>query len=74
MMRNVLIAIGNSEAPELVEESVLPHLEDEDPVVRGMAVWALSRLDMARFEREREARAGRETDEGVRAEWALRPE
>ncbi|WP_300380508.1 tRNA epoxyqueuosine(34) reductase QueG [Henriciella sp.] len=74
MMRNVLIAIGNSEAPELVEESVLPHLEDEDPVVRGMAVWALSRLDRARFEREREARAGRETDEGVRAEWALRPE
>lgn len=73
MLRNVLIAIGNSGAPDLVEQSVIPHLSDEDPVVRGAAVWALSRLDMARFERERDSRAEAESDDGVKAEWALKP-
>ncbi|WP_300394690.1 tRNA epoxyqueuosine(34) reductase QueG [Henriciella sp.] len=73
MLRNVLIAIGNSGEPRLVGGSVLPHLDDEAPVVRGAAVWALSRLDMARFESERARRAGDESDEGVKAEWALTP-
>ncbi|WP_084395789.1 tRNA epoxyqueuosine(34) reductase QueG [Henriciella aquimarina] len=74
IMRNVLIAIGNSAAPDLVEGSVLPHLDDEDPVVRGAAVWALSRLDLARFEAEKDRRSASETDEGVKAEWALKPD
>ncbi|MCR9225101.1 MAG: tRNA epoxyqueuosine(34) reductase QueG [Hyphomonas sp.] len=70
-IRNVLIAIGNSGDPSLVEQSVLPHLCDEDPVVRGAAVWALSRLDLARFETEKAARFAQETDAVVKAEWQL---
>ncbi|MEM1087010.1 MAG: tRNA epoxyqueuosine(34) reductase QueG [Pseudomonadota bacterium] len=68
-LRNVLIAIGNSEDNSLVKDSVLPHLDDEDPVVRGAAVWALSRLDMAVFEKERARRVECEDDEDVRGEW-----
>lgn len=70
LLRNVLIAIGNSGDPTLIERSVIPHLEDTDPVVRGAAIWALSRLDLARFETEKAARSGHETDAGVRVEWA----
>ena len=73
MLRNVLISIGNSGDAGLVQGSVLPHLEDDEPIVRGAAVWALSRLDMARFEDEKARRAIDETDEGVKAEWALTP-
>lgn len=72
-VRNVLIAIGNSADPGLVERSVLPHLDDADPVIRGAAVWALSRLDLARFEIEKASRFDHETDEQARAEW-LRPQ
>jgi len=68
-VRNVLIAIGNSENTALIEGSVIPHLSAFDPVVRGAAVWALSRLDLARFEAEKAARLSAETDEDVRAEW-----
>ncbi|MHA7900864.1 MAG: tRNA epoxyqueuosine(34) reductase QueG [Henriciella sp.] len=68
-LRNVLIAIGNSDDSGLVGPSVLPHLDDPDPIVRGAAIWALSRLDLARFEAEKAARAARETDATVRAEW-----
>lgn len=68
-IRNVLIAIGNSGDPSLVEQSVLPHLSDADPVIRGAAVWALSRLDLARFETEKAARFTQETDADVKAEW-----
>jgi epoxyqueuosine reductase len=70
-IRNVLIAIGNSGDPSLVEQSVIPHLSDEDPVIRGAAVWALSRLDLARFETEKAARFTQETDADVKAEWQL---
>ena len=73
MLRNVLIAIGNSGQPDLVDGSVVPHLDDDEPIVRGAAVWALSRLDMARFESERAQREASETDPGVKAEWALTP-
>ena len=73
MLRNVLIAIGNSGEPGLVDGSVLPHLDDEAPIVRGAAVWALSRLDMARFELEKDRRVADENDAGVKAEWALTP-
>ncbi len=73
VLRNVLIAIGNSGDTRLVASSVVPHLDDEDAIVRGAAVWALSRLDIARFKIEKAARAGAETDDGVKAEWALTP-
>ena len=68
-IRNVLIAIGNSADTGLVETSVVPHLNDPDPVIRGAAVWALSRLDLARFEAEKASRFAQETDTQVVAEW-----
>jgi epoxyqueuosine reductase len=68
-VRNVLIAIGNAGDPGLAEEAVRL-LDDPAPLVRGMAVWAASRL----MPRERIAAlaAGRcegEIDEHVRGEW-----
>lgn len=68
-LRNVLTAIGNSSDPTLIDDSVLPHLSDPNPVVRGAAIWALGRLDYARFETEKAARFNGEPDESVRAEW-----
>lgn len=67
-VRNVCIAIGNSGDTALIA-SLLPLLEDASPVVRGMAVWALARLDGARFAEEKAARMEPETDPGVLAEW-----
>ena len=69
-IRNVLIAIGNSGDVGLLAQ-VRARLDDAAPLVRGAAVWALSRLiDIATFIREAEARIGLETNEDVRAEWA----
>jgi epoxyqueuosine reductase len=42
-LRNVCVAIGNSGKAELAEK-LLPLLEDEEPLVRGHAVWAYARL------------------------------
>jgi epoxyqueuosine reductase len=68
-IRNVLIAIGNSNDKALAAEAERL-LDDESPLVRGAAVWALSQL----IEREEfAARAadaiGAEADAAVRAEW-----
>jgi epoxyqueuosine reductase len=68
MIRNCLIAAGNSGAAGL-GASVVPHLDDPNPVVRGAAIWALSRLDEQVFERERAARLASETDQQVKSEW-----
>ncbi|MCX5513820.1 tRNA epoxyqueuosine(34) reductase QueG [Kaistia algarum] len=68
-VRNVLIAIGNSERLELVKV-VLARLDDASPLVRGAAVWALGRLALERWEVERDARVDAETHVSVRAEWA----
>ena len=67
-VRNVLIAIGNSNDRVLAEAERL--LADESPLVRGAAVWALSQL-MAREEFAALAARGigAEPDETVRAEW-----
>ncbi|MBK8160498.1 MAG: tRNA epoxyqueuosine(34) reductase QueG [Rhodospirillaceae bacterium] len=68
-VRNVLIAIGNSGRRELLPV-VGGLLSDPAPLVRGAAVWALSRLD-ADLWKARGAGARRdEEDSGVRAEWA----
>jgi epoxyqueuosine reductase len=68
-LRNVLIAIGNSGAPELID-AVTPHLADPSPLVRAMAVWALTRLgDAATVARARRERLPAETDDAVRGEW-----
>ncbi|HEY4028728.1 MAG TPA: tRNA epoxyqueuosine(34) reductase QueG [Caulobacteraceae bacterium] len=72
-LRNVLYAIGNSEAPRLIP-AAMRLLDDPAPVVRGAAVWALSRL-MAPdvFAALRAERAGAESDEDVAEEWSASP-
>lgn len=67
-LRNVLIAIGNSEEPALLS-LVITRLDDAAPLVRGAAVWALARLDPARAAAEAARRIAGEQDADVRAEW-----
>ena len=67
-VRNVLIALGNAEDKALAK-AVTPLLDDDSTLVRGAAVWALSRLDRARFEAERQARRASEAAPDVLAEW-----
>ncbi len=70
-LRNVLVAIGNSGAPALAE-SVRPHLQDQNPLVRGAAIWALARLmPDATLAELAERHAGAETDPDVQDEWRL---
>jgi len=67
--RNVLYAIGNSGEPALAAEAERL-LDDPAPLVRGAAVWALSRLLEAEpFAALRDARLAGELDAEVRAEW-----
>ncbi|MGA7974715.1 MAG: HEAT repeat domain-containing protein, partial [Pseudolabrys sp.] len=65
-IRNALIAIGNSGDASLADEAKRL-LDDASPLVRGAAVWALSRL------LERDEVVGlkneNEEDESVREEW-----
>jgi epoxyqueuosine reductase len=69
-LRNVLIAIGNSD-----DASLVPHVEarlkDADPVVRGAAIWALRRLAPERAETLRLAYQPRESDRSVASEWTM---
>jgi epoxyqueuosine reductase len=68
-LRNVLIAAGNSDAPELVSD-VASHLRDSDTVVRGAAVWALSKLESRQaFGNRFRAFVAKETDSTVLEEW-----
>lgn len=72
MVRNCLIAAGNSGAAGLAEPAA-GLLDDAAPVVRGAAIWALGRLDPERWENERALRRPGEPDETVLAEWSARP-
>ena len=73
-LRNVLIAIGNSGEPALAPEA-LRLLSDPSPLVRAMAVWALSRLlSSEEFARLRADNLDREQDPDVREEWDASPE
>jgi epoxyqueuosine reductase len=67
-VRNVLIAIGNSNDASLADEAERL-LDDESPLVRGAAVWALGRLDRSRIEREAAKRVAAESDPDVIDEW-----
>ncbi len=67
-VRNVLIAIGNSGDATLLS-TLLKRLEDDAPIVRGAAIWALSRLDPARFTLEHTRLSQSEADLSVLAEW-----
>ena len=68
-LRNVLIAAGNSSDATLLP-LVTARLQDADPLVRAMAVWAASRLAAAQaFATLRQEHAAKETDPGVLQEW-----
>jgi len=68
-IRNVLIAIGNSDDATLADTAERL-LEDQSPLVRGAAVWALSQLlEPTEFEARAARSVGVEPDQSVRAEW-----
>tara|TARA_R110002110_G_scaffold85816_2_gene223428 strand:- start:11532 stop:12686 length:1155 start_codon:yes stop_codon:yes gene_type:complete len=68
-VRNVLIALGNM-GGEGAAEAAGERLADENPLVRGAAVWALSRLLPAgEFADMRTQHMPRETDSHVLDEW-----
>ncbi|WP_411289115.1 tRNA epoxyqueuosine(34) reductase QueG [Phenylobacterium sp.] len=69
-IRNVCYAIGNSGESALAEV-VLRLIEDASPLVRGAAVWALSRLLRAdAFARLKAGIGDLETDAQVCEEWS----
>ena len=67
-VRNVLIAIGNSGLPTLVP-TVEVLLDDDAPLVRGAAVWALARLAPDNHAARKPSRLAAEQDALVREEW-----
>ena len=68
-LRNVLVAIGNSGDLALAPLAVA-RLDHISPQVRGMAVWALSRLlPRNEFKRLAEKRRAEEQDASVCEEW-----
>jgi epoxyqueuosine reductase len=68
-LRNVLIAAGNSGMADLADP-VAARLDDESPLVRGMAVWALDRMGHAdRLAEHAKHGLAAETDAGVLEEW-----
>lgn len=68
-IRNVMIAIGNSEDPALLPAAI-GLLDDENPLVRGAAVWAVGQLaGKSEFQRLLKKYAPAEADESVKAEW-----
>ena len=68
-VRNVLIAIGNSGEPKLARVAEA-RLSDASPLVRAMAVWALSKLlPREEFQKLSEQHLASERDDAVTAEW-----
>jgi epoxyqueuosine reductase len=68
-LRNVLIAVGNSDEPDL-KHCADRLLGDASPLVRGAAVWALSQLTEPEDFSVRAAKAiNDEADESVCGEW-----
>lgn len=68
-IRNVLIAVGNSNDPNLAKEAE-DRLDDANPLVRGAAVWALAQLaDGAYFNALKHRSLASESDSEVIAEW-----
>ena len=70
-VRNVLIAIGNSGDSKLAPAAEA-RLTDASPLVRAMAVWALSKLlPREHFARLAAIHAESESDAGVATEWTV---
>jgi epoxyqueuosine reductase len=73
-VRNVLIALGNSGDARFAAVAEA-RLRDDDPLVRGAAVWAFSRLaSSARFKAVADACQPNESDPAVLAEWTREAE
>src|ERR1700692_280419 len=69
-IRNVLIAVGNSRDAALAAEAERL-LDDQSPLVRGAAVWALSQwVGREEFEALAAGALNSEVDCDVRSEWA----
>ncbi|MCJ8143492.1 tRNA epoxyqueuosine(34) reductase QueG [Ancylobacter sp. A5.8] len=72
-LRNVLVAIGNSGEPALAAEA-RRLLDDDQPLIRGAAIWALSRLlPRPAFAALRARHRPGEADAQVREEWDAEP-
>jgi epoxyqueuosine reductase len=69
-LRNVLIAVGNSDDPDLAAAAAA-WIDAASPLVRGAAVWALGRLlEPDDFGAYRRKRLASEDDPYVISEWA----
>ena len=69
-VRNVVIALGNKAVADAASvEAVEARLDDVSPLVRGMAIWALGRLDKPRAKDIGTRMMAAETDADVAAEW-----
>jgi len=68
-LRNVMVAVGNSGLAEMIPVAEA-RIDDPDPLVRGHAVWALSRLSPPRLRARAEGRAP-DPDAFVEEEWRL---
>jgi epoxyqueuosine reductase len=68
-VRNVAYALGNATRRETALPAVERLLGDSSPLVRGAAVWALSRLDRRRFDTLQTSGLRGESDHAVKAEW-----
>jgi epoxyqueuosine reductase len=66
-LRNVTVALGNLRSPEAVPALILA-LDDEEPLVRGHAAWALGRIGLAAAMDALRRRLGVEDDAEVRSE------
>jgi epoxyqueuosine reductase len=68
-LRNVMIAIGNSNDRALADAAI-DLLDDESPLVRGAAIWAVARLTSPRqFSRYAATGLRKERDSTVIEEW-----
>ncbi len=68
VVRNTLIAIGNSRQPALARHAEAL-LRDGSPLVRAMAVWALRQLAPEQARQVASAHLALEADPDVRQEW-----
>ena len=66
-LRNVAVALGNLRSPEAVP-ALIRALEDEEPLVRGHAAWALGRIRLTAAMDALRRRLGVEEDTEVRSE------
>ena len=73
VLRNALIAAGNSDDPQLLSD-VDTHINDPNPIVRAMAAWAYSNLaKVDELSVRRQFALKSERDDAVISEWNREP-